>query len=220
MAPPSLKERTVTVLLDRYGTTFADELSIPIARNTPSPLFRLLCAALLFSARIRAEAASSAARALSHQGWTTPRKMAESTWEDRTRTLNEAGYARYDERTSRMLGDTAAKLQDDYRGDLRRLRDAAGHDPAKERQRLMAFKGIGDIGVDIFFREAQAAWDELYPFVDGVAADAAGRLGLPKRAANLARLVDREDFPRLVAALVRVSLAKDFDEVLAAARQR
>ena len=220
MARPTLKERTVTVLMERYGETYADELSISVDRNTPSPLFRLLCAALLFSARIRAEAATTAARALSRQGWTTPRNMAASTWEERTLTLNENGYARYDERTARMLGDTAQKLLDEYGGDLRRLRDAADHDPDEERRRLKAFKGIGDVGVDIFFREVQIAWEEHYPFVDKTAAKAAERLGLPKRAKTLSGLVERDEFPRLVAALVRAELANAYEDIKAEAKAR
>jgi hypothetical protein len=92
--------------------------------------------------------------------------------------LNQAGYARYDERTSTILADTSALLLDRYGGDLRRLRAAAGHDSAAERRLLKEFKGIGDVGVDIFFREAQRAWSELYPFADRRALQAAGRLGL------------------------------------------
>ena len=117
-----------------------------------------------------------------------------------------------------MLGETAALLLDEYAGDLRRLRKAAGHDPAAERRRLKAFKGIGDVGVDIFFREVQVAWDELYPFADRTALKAAERLGLPASARELADLVDTDDFTRLVAGLVRVHLAKAYSDIDAAAR--
>jgi hypothetical protein len=132
----------------------------------------------------------------------------------RARTLNEAGYARYDERTSSMLGDTSAMLLEKYEGDLRKLREAAGRDPGKERQLLKECKGLGDVGVDIFFREIQVAWEELYPFADRRALQAAGRLGLPDDAKGLARLVPRDDFPRLTAALVRTGLARDFDDIV------
>ena len=40
-------------------------------------------------------------------------------------------------------------------GDLRNLREEAGCKPDKERKLLKEFKGIGDVGVGIFFREAQ-----------------------------------------------------------------
>jgi hypothetical protein len=93
-------------LLGRHGRTFSQELGIPVERNTPSPLFRLLCASLLFSTRISAQIAVEAAKALADRGWTTLQKMADSTWEERTKTLNEVGYARYEEHTSTALGGT------------------------------------------------------------------------------------------------------------------
>ena len=56
--------------------------------------------------------------------------------------LNRSGYARYDESTSRYLEATSRLLLEDYRGDLRRLREAAGHDPKRERELLKQFKGM------------------------------------------------------------------------------
>lgn len=213
---PKTQKETVKALLDRHGRTYADELGIAVATNTPSPLFRLLTAAILFSARIGAGQAAKAAAALSKAGLTTPAKMAAASWQDRVDVLTSHGYARYDESTSRMLGDTAEALQRDYRGDLRKLREAAGRDPAEERKRLKAFKGLGDVGVDIFFREVQAAWPELRPFADKKALAATAKLGLPKDAEALAELVPQKDFPRLVAALVRTELARDHDAITGA----
>jgi hypothetical protein len=210
---PAAPDKIVRAVLERHGQTFADELGIDLAQGTPAPLFRWLCASILMSARIRAGAAIAAARALAGQGWTTARKMTGSSWEDRTRTLNRPGYARYDESTSRMLGDTAEMLLEKYRGDLRKLRDAAARDPARERALLKECKGLGDVGVDIFFREAQLAWPELYPFADRKALQAAARLGLEDDAQALAEQVSRQDFPRFVAGLVRVSLARKFDDI-------
>jgi hypothetical protein len=74
-------------------------------------------------------------------------------------------------------------------------------------------QGHRDTGVDIFFREVQGEWDELYPFVDGRAAESAARLGLPRDGGKLADLVPRKDFTRLVAALVRAGLAGAYDEL-------
>jgi hypothetical protein len=133
------------------------------------------------------------------------------------RALNDAGYTRYQERTATMLGDLTEHLLERWKGDLRRLRDEAGRDEKAERRLLKEFKGVGDVGVDIFFREVQVVWDELVPFADRRALDAAGRLGLPKDPSRILRLSGRPDFPRLVAALVRVELDDAYDEVRAAA---
>ncbi len=218
MAGPS-KERIVEALLERHGRTYAAELGIDLAKGTPSMLYRWLCAATLLSARIGAGIAMAAAKALAAQGWTTAEKMAAASWEERTRALNQAGYARYDESTSRMLGDTASMLLDKYGGDLRRLREAAERAPERERALLKECKGIGEVGLDIFCREAQLAWGELYPFADRRALETARRLGLEDDAAKLAKRVARDEFPRLVAALVRTGLAKDGEDIVKAAER-
>jgi endonuclease III len=207
------------ILLARHGRTFSNELDIEIHANTPSALFRLLVAAMLFSARISARLAIQAARALTDQGWVTPEKMVAASWEERTRTLNRSGYARYDERTSRMLEDTARLILDRYQGDLRNLREASGRNIDRERQQLKEFKGIGNVSVDIFLREVQVAWDELFPFVDERARQNAKELGLPTDAQSLLELVGKDDFPRLVSALIRVGLAGDHEEMLKEVRR-
>lgn len=194
-------------LLDRHGLTYCEELGIDITSNTPEALFRWLCATILFSTRIRAEVAVSAAKALAGQGWTTPQAILEASWEDRTRVLNRSGYVRYDESTSTKLADAAKLVLDEYDGDLRKLRERAGRNPAKEQRLIEEVKGIGPVGTGIFCREAQAAWEELYPFVDERALQAARRLRLGNTVEDLAQLVPKAEFPRLVAALARADLA-------------
>ena len=206
-------DTTIDRLLARHGRTYCDELGIDIAKNTPSVLFRWLVASILYSSRISADNATATARALTEAGLTTAEKMSAASWQDRVDVLTAHGYKRFDESYSRNLGETAERLRDDYDGDLRKRREAAAEDPTDERRRLLAFKGLGDIGVDIFFREAQMAWQELRPFTDRKALQAAEKLGLPKTAKGLAGKVSEADFPRLVAALVRTDLAKDYPEM-------
>lgn len=218
MSKPERKQ-IIAALVERHGRTFASELGINLERQTPTTLFRWLCAALLFSARISNEIAVEAARALTKRGWTTAKKMAAATWEERTRVLNHAGYARYDEKTSRMLADTSELLLKCYDGDLRKLREAAEREPAREKELLMECKGIGPVGADIFLREVQVAWTELQPYADEVALKSAAKLKLPVEPGELAKLVPKKDFPRLLAALVRCQLAKDHKNVLDAAKE-
>ena len=209
---------TASILLKLYGRTFAEDLGIDAETNEPSPLFCLLISALMFSTRIGHNIASKSARVLFERGWTTPERMAATTWEQRVHALDEGGYVRYDERTSTMLGETAKMLMDLYQGDLRKLRAAAEHDPARERYLLDQFKGVGDVAVNIFFREAQLAWPELFPFADEKALVSAKKLGLPAEPEKLATLVrTRRDFVRLVSALVRVQLEHRYNEIVVAA---
>lgn len=205
-------------LLDTYGTTYAEELGIDLTKDTPSVLFRWLCAAVMMSARISSDNAMRGAKALAEAGWTTADHMANSTWKERVKVLNEHGYARYDESTARMLGEDAEILLERYDGDLRKLRDKAGREPEEERKLLKEFKGIGDVGADIFMRETQTAWEELYPFADRKALSSAGKLGLPENAEGLAELVSKSDYTALVAALVRCDLAKGHEEIKSAAK--
>src|SRR5215211_8373682 len=142
VARTSAGAEVASELLRRYPRSYAEELGID-RLDRPSDLFRLLVLALLMSARIRASIAVDAAAALFRERWRTARAMADASWEARARTLNRAGYARYDERTSTMLGETSALLLDRYKRDLRRLREEAGHQPATERKLIKECKGIG-----------------------------------------------------------------------------
>lgn len=211
--PKPTKKAIVQAALDRYGQTFSHEVGAKPEKNTPAELFQSLVVALLCSARISGRIAVTSAKALFDAGWTTPRKMADATWKQRVDVLNHAGYARYDESTSRMLGETCELLLSEYDGDLRKLREAADRDPAKIRKRLKAFKGIGDAGCDIFFREVQTAWPELYPHADRRVLAAAKKLDLGDDAATLKRRVDMEEFPRLAAALIRIDLDDAYDAI-------
>lgn len=204
----SQRDPAVRTLLRDYGRTFAEEAGIPLGRNDPSGIFRLLCASSLYGARISATVATAAIRALAKAGWISSAKMAASTWEERTRVLNQNGYARYDESTSRRLGDMAQTVEEKYGGDLRHLRDEADRDPGAERLLLRQFKGMGEVSVNIFLREVQAIWPEIYPCADARALNAARRLELPSSAQGLAELVSRPQLPKLVAALVRFDLDK------------
>lgn len=208
----------VKALMQRHGRTYAEQAGVRLTGNTPSPLFELLTLSMLLSARIAADNAVEAARALVKAKLTTPKKMAAASWQDRVDVITWHGYKRYDERTSRMLGDTAEKIMDRYGGDLRRLRDEAGRDVKQEHTLLQQFKGIGGVGADIFLREVQAVWLEVYPYADQKVLKAAGRLGLPRNPKRLASLVPKPQFPRLCAALIRTSLRRDYDDIKSMAR--
>jgi endonuclease III len=215
VARPS-RHHIAQAVLARYPATYGEELGVR-SPATPSGSFRILTMALLMGARIRADVALAAARALARQRWNTPQAMAAATWAERAQTLNRAGYARYDERTSTMLGDTAQAVIVHYHGDLRRLRDAAGRDVNRERRSLQELPGIGATSADIFLREIQRAWNEAYPFADRRALSAADRLGLGDDVRALTRIATGDDFARLVSGLVRTDLDKAYDEVLSAA---
>ena len=207
------KQEIISRLRDTCGRTFADELNIRVERDTPSEWFKLLVYVLLSSRRIGKQLSLRAAREIFKEGWTTPQRMAKTNWEQRVQVLDRAHYVRYDYSTATYLGDTTNLLLQKYKGDLRNLREAAERQPDRERRLLKEFKGIGDVGCDIFFREAQAVWDELYPFADRRALKAALTLGLGSNPEDLAKLVRRDEFVRLVGALARCDIEKRYAEV-------
>lgn len=193
-------------LLERHGTTYAEECGIEL-RDEPAPLFQLLVMTVLMSKRIGAAQAVKATRALLDAGWTTPERLAASSASRRVSVLNRSGYARYDISASRTLGEVVEQVQSAYGGDLRLLREGAEGDVVELQRRLQQFTGIGPVGADIFLREVQVVWLDVRPFVDRRAHASAQNLGLPTEPRKLAELVPTDDLPRLVAALVRVSFA-------------
>ncbi|GCD41253.1 endonuclease [Streptomyces paromomycinus] len=198
----------VRALLDTYGRTYADEAGIRL-KDTPQPLYQLLVLSCLLSARIQANIAVAASRALSDAGLRTARRMKDATWQQRVDALGEGGYRRYDERTATQLGDGAELLLGSYGGDLRRIRDAADGDTDRLRKLLRVVPGLGPAGVDIFLREAQAVWPELAPHLDAKALQGAERVGLPTTPDALLKAAGKKTEPAvLAAALVRAALDK------------
>ncbi len=212
MTKPTQKAIAKTIL-STHGETYAHQIGIRL-KNAPAPLFQLLNASLLMSARIAAEKAVEAATALRQANLDTPRKMADTTWQDRVDAITDKGYKRFDEKGSTQLGKTATLLLKRYDGDLRRLRDEAGQNVSKQQHLLQQFQGIGPTGADIFLREVQGIWGEVYPYADAKVTQAARKLELPADPQRLARLVARVDFPRFVAGLVRIELANEHDQIL------
>ncbi|MCQ4083761.1 endonuclease [Streptomyces sp. RB6PN25] len=207
------EKAVVRALLDRQEGTYAAQAGIRL-RNSPGPLYQTLVLAILLSARIRADIAVAAARALFDAGMRDARSMANASWQERVDALGRGGYRRYDERTATLLGKGAELLLERYNGDLRRLREEP--DPKKA---LLDVPGIGPTGADIFLRDVQGVWPEFAPYIDRKALDGAKRLGLPTSSERLAGLVDQREMPRLADGLVHAALDKPLaEDVLAAAR--
>ncbi|WP_432052038.1 endonuclease [Streptomyces xiamenensis] len=200
-------EALARAVVEECGQTYAEQAGIRL-KDTPAPLYQVLVLSHLLSARIKADVAVAAARALFDAGMRTPRAMADATWQQRVDALGVGHYRRYDERTATQLGDGARLLLERYGGDLRRLRE----EPREVGERLQEFPGIGPLGATIFLREVQGVWPRFAPYIDGKALDGAQRVGLPRSPRALNRLVGQRELPRLTAGLVRVALNKGLAE--------
>jgi len=202
----SAPQKTVAQLLAQDGETYAHQAGIHL-KDEPAPLFQLLVLANLLSTRISADIAVDAARELNKAGFTTAQHMKDASWQQRVDALGRGHYRRYDESTATRLGEGAELLLEKYHGDLRRLHEAASSHSDLER-RLEEFPGIGPTGAQIFLREVQGVWSDVGPVFDKKALQGAKQEKLPTDPQALGNLAPRADWPRLAAALVRVTLKK------------
>jgi hypothetical protein len=203
-SPVGGHRKTARAVLDRYGTTFAEEAGIGLA-DEPAPLFQLLVLAELLSARIGAGIAVAASVELTRAGWTTAGTLRHAERPRVVAALGRAGYRRYDERTATQLRDLAELVLVRYGGDLRRLAEAADGQAEEVSRLVQEVKGIGPTGAAVFLREVQAVWTWVRPFLDDRARTGARRVGLPDDDAGLAELVAPDDVARFAAGLVRLS---------------
>jgi endonuclease III len=205
--PVSSAEETARTVLDRYGTTYADEAGIPL-QDAPASLFQLLILAELLSARIGAGVAVATAQELLAAGWTTPQRMRDAPRPRVVAALGRGGYRRYDERTATQLRELGSRVLERYDGDLRGLAQEAAGDVDRAARLLQEFNGIGPTGAAVFLREVQGVWPWAQPYLDDRARAGARRVGLPDDVATMAGLVSPADLPRFAAGLVRVSLMR------------
>jgi endonuclease III len=87
------RQHITKVLLDRYGSTYAEQAGIRLA-NRPAPLYELLVLATLLSARISGDVAVAAARELFAAGYRTPDAMSAASWQDRVDALGDPPVGR------------------------------------------------------------------------------------------------------------------------------
>jgi endonuclease III len=141
----------------------------------PSGRFLWFLASLLFGARISEKIACKTFRAFLEEGIDTPERILSAGWERLVRVLDAGGYVRYDFSTAAKLINIMSTLMERY-GSLDELRQQSA-DTRDLENRLMEFKGIGPVTVQIFLREMRAVW-EINPKASSRAQQAAKCLGV------------------------------------------
>src|ERR1700759_1155872 len=157
--------QVVRRLLNVAGTTYAAEAGARTSKK-PMPLFQLLVLCMLASKPIDAAIAMRAGHELFSDGLRTPKAVLDSDRRTLIDAFGRAHYVRYDESSATRLTEMAERVRDDYSGDLRRLADRSGRDPAAAKRMLKEFKGIGDTGADIYLREVQDVWTWVRPYFE------------------------------------------------------
>jgi endonuclease III len=152
---------------------YSTDLKIDLSQ--PSGRFHWFLASLLFGARISEKIACKTFRAFLEEGIDTPERILSAGWGRLVRVLDAGGYVRYDFSTATKLIDIMSTLLERY-GSLDELRRQSA-DTRDLENRLMEFKGIGPVTVQIFLREMRAVW-EINPKASSRAQQAAKCLGV------------------------------------------
>lgn len=211
--PPATKRRgrhvnieltELASLLKSHGRLFSEQLGIRLGRLDRGELFKWFVASMLFGARIRESAAVDTYRELERRGLLAPEALREAATMEMLDVMASGGYSRYDGITTRKLQGAAAKLLDEYGGDLNRLHEAAA-DAQNLVSRLTEFWGIGPTTARIFLRELRGLWIKASPPVGELAMLAADHLGMgdPQTFWHSERVAGY-DFRHFEAALTRI----------------
>lgn len=128
----------------------------------------------------------TSARAIKDAG---SEKQHKALWDARTQ---------HKDKTAQQLGQLAdvalekfTSKSDSNGTDLgKALEDGDGDSDAIKKQLKDSIKGLGDTGINIFFRRVQWKWDLLHPYVDNRTVDSLRKFGLPYEADALSKAVD------------------------------
>ncbi|KIX02252.1 uncharacterized protein Z518_08191 [Rhinocladiella mackenziei CBS 650.93] len=204
-------KQIIEKLIQEYGDLpLHDTILEQPDKAMPETVLALLLNAILSATRISHHLASKTTDLVIKAEYHKIHVLKKSTWEDRTDVLTEGGYTHYRERTAAMMGELADTIEEEYDGDLNTILQRTSEDPKQIRSQLKTIKGVGDVGVDIFFDTAQHVWPCLAPFVDPRSLKTAENIGLGNDVQVLWEEVGRkpELMCRLACALMRVRLER------------
>jgi len=164
---------SIETLLSRLQT-YSEELRLDLSK--PEDRFKWFLASMLFAKRISSETAKKTYRRFEEEGLTTPERILEAGWDSLVEVLDSGGYARYDFSTASNLIEVMEKLLRGY-GDLEKLH-VASTEPRDLERRLIAFKGVGPVCVNIFLRELREIWEKADPLPSKIAEEIGEWLGV------------------------------------------
>ncbi|KIY03335.1 uncharacterized protein Z520_00026 [Fonsecaea multimorphosa CBS 102226] len=202
-------------LLQHFGSLPLSDTDLEQPNKaTPETILALLLNAILSSTRVSHSIAAKTTALVIKAGYHKLDVLKKSTWEERTEVLTEGGYTHYREKTATFMGQLAELIEEKYEGDLNNVLKTASQDRSNIRAELQKIKGIGDVGIDIFFTTAQHVWTCLAPWIDPRSLKTAEHIGLGNDVQALWEEVDHkpELMCRLACALMDVRLEKKESE--------
>lgn len=129
--------------------SYSEELGLDLRK--PEDRFKWFLASILFARRISSEIAKRTFRRFIEEGLDTPESILRAGWNKLVEVLDSGGYVRYDFSTASNLLEIVRKPEEEY-GGLEELHERA-EDPNDLERKLMEFRGIGPVCVNIFLRE-------------------------------------------------------------------
>jgi len=153
---------------------YSEELGLDLTK--PEDRFLWFLASILFAKRISAEIAKRTFNRFLDEGLTSPDAIIEAGWDRIVNILDSGGYVRYDFSTATNLLETMKKLRKKY-GDIDGIHRAA-KDPKDLERRLLEFRGVGPVCVNIFLRELRGIWRKAKPKPSRIGLIMAERLGI------------------------------------------
>lgn len=167
--------------------TYSEELGLDLTKEEDRFLWFL--ASILFAKRISAKIAINTFKVFVKRGLTTPHRIIEAGWDVLVDVLDEGGYVRYDFSTASNLLEIMSKLVNEYGGKVDNIHGKASDYRDLER-RLLEFKGVGPVAINIFLRELRGIWIKAKPKISDKALTVARRIGLKENIEHYeARLV-------------------------------
>ncbi len=206
---------TIRYLLNHHAEfdqTLCEEVGIVLSLSNPNSLFQLLILSVLLSKRILSRLAVQAFKAFVSHELIDALSIIECPHHVIVKILKSSGYSRYDESTAHSIRYDAWLVMTRYSADMRNLfrknKDASNRTIESE---LLAFKGIGPVGYQIFLSEVQVIYTRIYPRTTPKAIVNAQKLSLDINAiilffSILPRSQARLRFTRFMSLLSRLSI--------------
>ncbi|KAL7624405.1 hypothetical protein AAE478_005969 [Parahypoxylon ruwenzoriense] len=207
LTEPNLKIRR---LISRYGELPLSDTDLADPdKPTPDTVLALVLNSMLSSTRISHALAARTVKSLIEAGYHKLDVLKRSSWEERTEVLTEGG-----EKAATRMGDLAKLIEDKYEGDLNTILRLTSEDRTKIRAELKNIKGLGDVGINIFFDTAQHIWPCLAPFIDPRSLKTAEAIGIGGDVRALWQAVSEnpDQMCRLAAALTKLRLDRKQNE--------
>ena len=163
-------------LIKKYGTPYSELLGIKLDTRNDSEIFKWFLASVLFGKRISEGIAINTYKAFEKHKVLTPKRILDAGWDELVSILDEGGYVRYDFSTADKLLDICKTLLEKYKS-LTSLYEKSKNAEDLE-QKLLGFKGIGPVTVNIFLRELRVVWPKSDTAVSPFSLKAAKKLKL------------------------------------------